>query len=159
MAEADWRAELDQFLKPFVAHPSHRARRAMCPLYIAGLIDPGVRKCVRPMAARPGLCSHDALHHFVSAGRAEAEPLGAELLAQADRLVGGLDAVLIADDTALSKKGIASVGVALSTPTWLGQERQRSAAGVSPSSSAPTSAQPCWLTPPWPEFGNPLPLP
>jgi hypothetical protein len=35
-----------------------------------------------------------------------------ELLVQADRLVGGRDAVLVIDDTALAKKGTYSVGVA-----------------------------------------------
>lgn len=99
----------------------HRARRAMCPLYVAGLIGPGDRKSIQPMAARLGLRSHDALHHFVSAGRWDAEPLGAELLAQADRLVGGSEAVLIVDDTALPKKGTASVGVAPQYATVLGK--------------------------------------
>ena len=121
MAEADWRAELDRFLEPFVARLGHRARRAMCPLYVAGLIGPGDRKSIQPMAARLGLRSHDALHHFVSSGRWEAEPLGAELLVQADRLVGGPDAVLIVDDTALPKKGTASVGVAPQYATVLGK--------------------------------------
>ena len=89
----DWHAELNRFLEPFLARLGHRARRAMCPLYVAGLIGPGDRKSMQPMAARLGLRSHDALHHFVSAGRWDAEPLGSELMAQADRLVGGLDGV------------------------------------------------------------------
>lgn len=121
MAEADWRAELDRFLVPFVARLGHRARRAMCPLYVAGLIGPGDRKSIQPMAARLGLRSHDALHHFVSAGQWDAEPLEAELRVQADRLVGGLDSVLIVDDTALPKKGAASVGVAPQYATVLGK--------------------------------------
>ena len=121
VSDADWRVELDRFLEPFVARLGHRARRTMCPLYVAGLIGPGDRKSIQPMAARLGLRSHDALHHFVSAGRWEAEPLAAELLAQADRLVGGPDAVLIIDDTALPKKGSASVGVAPQYATVLGK--------------------------------------
>ena len=76
---------------------------------------------MQPMAARLGLRSHDALHHFVSAGRWDAEPLGSELMAQADRLVGGLDAVLIIDDTALPKKGTASIGVAPQYASMLGK--------------------------------------
>ena len=40
----------------------------MCPLYVAGLIGPGDRKSMQPMAERLGLPSHDALHHFISAG-------------------------------------------------------------------------------------------
>jgi SRSO17 transposase len=121
MAEADWRGDLDRFLEPFVARLGHRARRAMCPLYVAGLIGPGDRKSIQPMAARLGLRGHDALHHFVSAGHWDAEPLGVELLAQADRMVGGPDAVLIVDDTALPKKGTASVGVAPQYASMLGK--------------------------------------
>jgi SRSO17 transposase len=119
--EADWRAELDRFLEPFVARLGHRARRAMCSLYVAGLIGPGDRKSIQPMATRLGLHSHDALHHFISAGSWDTEPLGAELLAQADRLVGGPEAVLIVDDTALPKKGSSSVGVAPQYATVLGK--------------------------------------
>jgi SRSO17 transposase len=42
----------------------------------------------------------------------DAASLGAELLAQADRLVGGDDAVLVLDGSALPKKGWNPVGVA-----------------------------------------------
>jgi SRSO17 transposase len=93
----------------------------MCPLYVAGLIGPGERKSVQPMAERLGLESHDSLHHFVSAGRWDTAPLEAELLAQADRLVGGRDAVLVIDDTALPKKGTRSVGVAPQYASTLGK--------------------------------------
>jgi SRSO17 transposase len=123
MAEPDagWRADLERWLEPFLARLSHPARRTMCPLYVAGLIGPGERKSVQPMAQRLGLMSHDGLHHFVSAGVWDAAPLEAELLAQADRLVGGPDAVLVVDDTALPKKGAASVGVAPQYASALGK--------------------------------------
>ena len=123
MAEtgADWRAALEQWLEPFLARLPHRRRRAMCPLYVAGLIGPGERKSVQPMAERLGLGSHDSLHHFISAGGWDAAPLEAELLAQADRLAGGPDAVLVIDDTALPKKGTASVGVAPQYASALGK--------------------------------------
>ena len=39
-------------------------------------------------------------------------PVETELLIQADKLVGGRDAVLVIDDTAVLKKGTHSVGVA-----------------------------------------------
>jgi SRSO17 transposase len=119
--EADWRAELERFLEPFVARLGHRARRAMCPLYVAGLIGPGERKSIQPRAARLGLRRHDALHPFVADGRGDAAPLAAELMAQADRLVGGPEAVLIVDDTALPKKGSSSVGVAPQYASVLGK--------------------------------------
>jgi SRSO17 transposase len=46
-----------------------------------------------------------------------------ELLVQADRLVGGSDAVLVIDDTAIPKKGTHSVGVAAQYASALGKGR------------------------------------
>src|ERR671912_1275601 len=93
----------------------------MCPLYIAGLIGPGERKSVQPMAQRLGMSSHDQLHHFVCAGIWDAAPLETELMVQADRLVGGPDAYFVIDDTALPKKGSHSVGVAPQYASALGK--------------------------------------
>jgi len=62
MAEG-WRADLEYWLEPFLARLSHPARRAMCPLYLAGLVGPGDQKSVQPMARRLGLGGHDGLHH------------------------------------------------------------------------------------------------
>lgn len=75
----------------------------MCPLYVAGLIGPGDRKSIQPMAAREEAAGYDQLHHFVASGLWDSAPLEAALLAEADRLVGGEDAYLIIDDTALPK--------------------------------------------------------
>ncbi len=119
--ETGWRTDLEQWLEPFLTRWAHPARRAMGPLYVAGLIGPGDRKSVQPMAHRLGLGSHDQLHHFVSAGVWDEAPLEAELLAQADALVGGPDAVLVIDDTALPKKGTHSVGVASQYASALGK--------------------------------------
>jgi SRSO17 transposase len=47
--------------------------------------------------------------------------LETELLVQADRLVGGSDAVLVIDDTAMPKKGTHSVGVAAQYASALGK--------------------------------------
>jgi SRSO17 transposase len=121
MAGADWIADLERWLEPFVAGLGHKARRRMCPLYIAGLIGPGDRKSVQPMADRLVPGEYDRLHHFVAGGAWDAAPLEAELLAQADRLVGSPDAVLVVDDTALPKKGSASVGVAPQYASALGK--------------------------------------
>jgi hypothetical protein len=38
----DWRDELGRWLKPFLARLGHKARRQMCPLYVSGLIGPGI---------------------------------------------------------------------------------------------------------------------
>jgi SRSO17 transposase len=93
----------------------------MCPLYVAGLIGPGDRKSVQPMAERLGFATHDRLHHFVSSAAWDAALLEAELLAKADALVGGRDAYLVIDDTALPKKGTRSVGVAPQYASALGK--------------------------------------
>jgi SRSO17 transposase len=61
------------------------------------------------------------LHHFVAAGVWDAALLEAELLVQADRLIGGRHAVLVIDDTALPKKGSHSVGVAAQYASTLGK--------------------------------------
>jgi|SRR5450759_2338138 SRSO17 transposase len=117
----NWNAELRTWLSPFLAKLGHKARRQMCPLYVAGLIGPGERKSVQPMAERFAPGDYDQLHHFVAAGVWDAAPLETELLAQADRLVGGSDAMLVIDDTAMPKKGEHSVGVAPQYASALGK--------------------------------------
>src|SRR3978361_1160766 len=89
-----WRVDLERWLTPFLAGLSHPSRRRMCPQYIAGLIGPGDRKSVQPMAARAGEAGYDQLHHFVAAGVWASAPLEATLLSEADRLVGGSGALL-----------------------------------------------------------------
>ena len=106
---------------PFLATLSHPAQRRMCPVDVAGLIGPGDRKSVQPMAARSDEAGYDQLHHFVAAGVWDAGPLESALLVEADRLAGGEDAVLVIDDTALPKKGRHSVGVAPQYASVLGK--------------------------------------
>ena len=109
---SDWQKELGRWLMPFLDRLGHKTRRQMCPLYVTGLIGPGERKSIQPIAARFALGEYDQLHHFVSAGVWDVTPVETELLVQADKLVGGHDAVLVIDDTAMLKKGTHSVGVA-----------------------------------------------
>jgi len=119
--DADWDKELKRWLEPFVGALGHRTRRRMCPAYVAGLIGPGDRKSVQPMAARDSGVSYDQLHHFIGSGVWDAAPLEAALLIEADKLVGSDDAWLIIDDTALPKKGRHSVGVAPQYASSLGK--------------------------------------
>src|SRR5690349_16053871 len=72
---SDRKDELGRWLKPFLDRLGHKARRQMCPLYVAGLIGPGDRKSVQPMAERLAPGGYDQLHHFVSAGVWDAAPL------------------------------------------------------------------------------------
>ena len=117
----DWKEELGRWLKPFLDRLGHKARRQMCPLYVSGLIGPGDRKSIQPMAERLALGEYDQLHHFIAAGVWAAAPVKTELLIQADRLIGGSDAVLVIDDTAIPKKGTHSVGVASQYASALGK--------------------------------------
>jgi len=118
---SDWEDELGSWLKPFLDCLGHKARRRMCPLYVSGLIGPGDRKSIQPMAARLAPGDYDRLHHFIADGVWDAAPLERELLVQAERLVGGKDAVLVIDDTAMPKKGDRSVGVAPQYASTLGK--------------------------------------
>lgn len=117
----NWKSDLERFLAPFISALRHKTRARMCPAYVAGLIGAGDRKSVQPMAARNSDVGYDQLHHFIASGMWDAAPLEQVLLAEADRMVGGADAWLIIDDTALPKKGAHSVGVAPQYASSLGK--------------------------------------
>ena len=118
---ASWDKDLVRWLDPFLARLGYKARRRMCPLYVAGLIGPSDRKSVEPMAAWLAPGDYDQLHHFISSGVWDEAPLEEELAIQADKLVGGAHAILVVDDTALPKKGSHSVGVAPQYASALGK--------------------------------------
>ena len=103
---------LDPWLAPFLAVMGRKTRRRWAPFYLRGLLGPGERKSLQPMAQRLGLSGHDQLQHFIASPAWADGPLWTELAREADRLVGGSEARLIIDDTALPKKGLLSVGVA-----------------------------------------------
>ena len=103
---------LDAWLAPFLAVMGRKTRRSWAPFYLRGLLGPGARKSLQPMAAGLGLSGHDQLQHFVASTAWDDAPLWAVLAQEADKLVGGPGAYLVIDDTALPKKGELSVGVA-----------------------------------------------
>jgi SRSO17 transposase len=106
-----WEEELARWLEPFLARLRRKEQRRWAPFYLKGLILPGERKSVEPMAARVAPGDLQQLHHFVSTSPWATAPLEDELVRAVDRLVGGPDAVLVVDDTALVKQGRHSVGV------------------------------------------------
>ena len=106
-----WEDELQHWLGPFVARLGRKEQRRWAPFYLKGLILPGERKSIEPMAARVAPAETQQLHHFVSTSPWASAALEEELVKAADRLVGGPDAVLVVDDTALVKQGRHSVGV------------------------------------------------
>src|ERR671928_1063540 len=111
MEAAGWERELERWLEPFLDRLSRQAQRRWAPVYMKGLLLPGERKSVEPMAGRVAPGDVQQLHHFVSTSPWATAPLEDELAKAADRLVGGPDAVLVVDDTALVKQGRRSVGV------------------------------------------------
>ena len=104
--------DLDVWLAPFLAAMGRKTRRQWAPLYLRGLLGPGDRKSLQPMAERLGLSGHDQLQHFIASPAWDDAPLWIELARQADQMLGGPDALLVIDDTALPKQGTHSVGVA-----------------------------------------------
>jgi SRSO17 transposase len=105
------RDELERWLEPFLGGCGARRSAAGRRSTSRGLLLPGERKSVEPMAARVAPGDTQQLHHFVSTSPWATAPLEDELVKAADRLVGGPDAVLVVDDTALVKQGRRSVGV------------------------------------------------
>jgi hypothetical protein len=47
-------ADLDRWLVPFLGVMGRKTRRTWAPLYLRGLLGPGERKSLQPMAARWG---------------------------------------------------------------------------------------------------------
>ena len=88
---AEWEDELERWLKPFLDRLGHKTRQRMCPLYVAGLIGPGDRKSVQPMAERLATGNYDQLHHFIADGVWDASPLESELNISCWRAAPGLN--------------------------------------------------------------------
>jgi SRSO17 transposase len=74
-ATSNWGGELERWLQPFLTRLGNKTRRRMCPRYVAGLIGPGERKSIQPMAEQVAPGEYDQLHHFVAAGVWDPAPL------------------------------------------------------------------------------------
>lgn len=107
-----WDQEFERWLAPFLHELGYDAQRKWAPVYIRGLLAPGDRKSVEPMAARVCPGEKEQLHHFISTSRWPTAGLERVLLEKAATLVGGKNSHLIVDDTGNPKKGTHSVGVA-----------------------------------------------
>src|SRR3978361_1830406 len=105
-------ADLARWLAPFLDVTGRSTRRRMAPLYVRGLLGPDGPKSIQPMAERLGVSGHHQLHHFTTSPAWDDTPLWGVLAEQADRQIGGPDAVLVVDDSGMPKKGTSSVGVA-----------------------------------------------
>src|ERR687890_2473587 len=106
------------YVEHLVQAVGHADRVAPLKAYCTGLILPGERKSIEPIAARvePGRvqAAHQSLHHFVAQADGSDEALlavvRAEVLPEVER--HGPIRAWIVDDTSFPKKGRPSVGVA-----------------------------------------------
>ncbi len=119
----------EEYVTMIAGHLGHADRVAPFRGYCAGLMLPGERKSVEPMAARvaPGevRSAHQRLHHFVAdAAWSDAAVLGAVREHVLATVVPGWGApeVLIIDDTGFPKQGVHSVGVARQYCGQLGKQ-------------------------------------
>jgi len=80
--------DLDDWLAPFLDVMGRKTRRSWAPFYVRGLLGPGERKSLQPMAARLGLPGHDQLQHFIASTAWDDAPLWTVLAHEADRLGG-----------------------------------------------------------------------
>src|SRR5918911_1190206 len=80
--------DLDRWLEPFLEVLGHKRRRTWAPLYLRGLMGPGERKSLQPMAARLGLSGHDQLQHFIASPAWDDGPLWTVLAKKAALSVG-----------------------------------------------------------------------
>ena len=111
-------ARFEGYLEQLSAAVGHADRREPLRAYLTGLLLPGERKSVEPMAAKWDplhvRARHQSLHHFVAeAPWSELGMLGVAReygLAALER--HGPIAAWVVDDTAMPKKGSYSVGVA-----------------------------------------------
>ena len=115
---AGWEERFDDYVERLGDTLGHADRRGPLRAYATGLLLPGERKSIEPMAARVDPArvgaAHQSLHHFVAkAAWDDAALLGAvrDYALPAIEEHGPIRAWLV-DDTGLPKKGRLSVGVA-----------------------------------------------
>lgn len=111
-------SRFEQYCEVLVGALQHEDRHQPARWYLKGLMLPGGRKSIEPMAARvhpenvPS--AHQSMHHLVAASEWSDSAL---LAAVASEVVpaltrGGAPCAWIIDDTGMPKKGVLSVGVA-----------------------------------------------
>jgi SRSO17 transposase len=115
---AGWEERFDDYVGRLGDTLGHADRRGPLRAYTTGLLPPGERKSVEPMAARVDPArvgaAHQSLHHFVAKAAWDDAALLAAARAYAlpALLEQGPVRAWIVDDTGLPKKGKLSVGVA-----------------------------------------------
>lgn len=122
-------ARFEDYVTLIAGHLGHADRVSPFRGYCAGLLLPGERKSIEPMAARVAptevRSAHQRLHHFVAdAAWSDTAVLGAvrDHVLDAVAKRWGRPEVLIIDDTGFPKKGRHSVGVARQYCGQLGKQ-------------------------------------
>ena len=105
-------AELERWFAPILASLGRAEQRTWAPVYLRGLLGPGERKSIEPIAEWVAPGKSQSLHHFIAISPWDLERFEATLVQKSQMLVGGRRAVLIIDDTTFVKQGKHSVGVA-----------------------------------------------
>jgi SRSO17 transposase len=106
-----------RYLEKLESSLGHADRVSPFRAYVTGLLLPGDRKSVEPMAARVApervRAVHQAMHHFVATSPWQADALVAEvreIVLPSIEKHGAINSWII-DDTGIPKKGVASAGV------------------------------------------------
>jgi SRSO17 transposase len=115
---ADWEQRFSDYVERLGEVLGHADRRQPLRAYTTGLLLPGERKSVEPMAARVDPfrvgAAHQSLHHFVAKAPWDDAALLAAVRSYALPAIEGHGPIRawLVDDTGLPKKGKLSVGVA-----------------------------------------------
>ena len=107
-----WDTELSLWIEPFLRRLPRQGQRRWAMTYLKGLLLPGERKSVGPMAERVAPGEAQQLHHFIAASPWAVEPLLEVLADEAGRLARDRGMTLVVDEIVLVKQGSHSVGVA-----------------------------------------------
>ena len=116
------------YVEAMISALGHADRAAPFRSYCTGLLLPGDRKSIEPMAARmqPGRvqAAHQSLHHFVAKAEWSDDPVLAAVRERVLPIIArhGPIRALIVDDTGMPKKGRHSVGVARQYCGQLGKQ-------------------------------------
>ena len=125
MAEVTFEDRFSIYAEAVALALGHADRKGPFDAYCRGLILPGERKSVEPMAARVEpfrvSAAHQSLHHLVAKAAWSDAALLAAVRAQVLPVLGPIEAWII-DDTGFPKKGKHSVGVARQYCGQLGKQ-------------------------------------
>jgi SRSO17 transposase len=111
-----WTSQLTTFFRPFASLWETGARsadtRANARSYLLGLLLPGERKSMEPIADRLPLTTVDRIQHFLTDSPWPSDLLQTRLIEVMAQRFASAQGALSLDDTSFPKQGRASVGVA-----------------------------------------------